>query len=182
MATATVPTENNIAFGGVTPVLRVADVSASVDYYTRALGFHLNFKFPDETAPFFASISRGRSNLFLCEGDQGNPGSWVWIDGVNVETVYDEYRASGAKIHNPPTNYEWALEMQVEDLDGNVSDLIRERTSPLATGSTCTATAGANLPTANINESLQADKRSLSRGITERASNITANSLTANSL
>ena len=120
MATATVPTENNIAFGGVTPVLRVADVTASVDYYTRALGFHLNFKFPDETAPFFASISRGRSNLFLCEGDQGNPGSWVWIDGVNVETVYDEYRASGAKIRNPPTNYEWALEMQVEDLDGNV--------------------------------------------------------------
>ena len=120
MATATVPTENNIAFGEVTPVLRVADVTASVDYYTRALGFHLNFKFPDETAPFFASISRGRSNLFLCEGDQGNPGSWVWIDGVNVETVYDEYRASGAKIRNPPTNYEWALEMQVEDLDGNV--------------------------------------------------------------
>lgn len=120
MATATVPSVTNIAFGGVAPVLRVSDVTASVDYYTRALGFHDNFKFPDETAPFFASLSRGRSNLFLCEGDQGNPGSWVWIDGVNVETVYDEYRASGAKIRNPPMNYEWALEMQIEDLDGNV--------------------------------------------------------------
>jgi hypothetical protein len=27
---------------------------------------------------------------------------------------------SGAKIRHPPTNYSWALEMQVEDLDGNV--------------------------------------------------------------
>ena len=32
----------------------------------------------------------------------------------------DEFRTAGAKIRNPPTNYQWALEMQVEDLDGNV--------------------------------------------------------------
>jgi uncharacterized glyoxalase superfamily protein PhnB len=120
MATATVTTDNKIAFGGVTPVLRVANVVASIDYYTRALAFHVNFKFPNENAPFFASISRGRCDLFLSEGDQGNPGSWVWIDGVDVEKVYEEFRASGARIRNPPTNYEWALEMQVEDLDGNV--------------------------------------------------------------
>ncbi|MGA9584757.1 MAG: glyoxalase superfamily protein [Terracidiphilus sp.] len=120
MSTATSPTEKKIAFGGVTPVLRVASVTASIDYYTGALGFHVDFKFPNESAPFFASISRGRCHLFLSDGDQGNPGSWVWIDGVNVEAVYDEFRASGAKIRNPPTNYEWALEMQVEDLDGNV--------------------------------------------------------------
>ena len=120
MSTATVPTEKNIAFGGVTPVLRVADVAASIEYYTRALGFHVNFRFPDDNAPFFASISRGRCGLFLSEGDQGHPGSWVWIDGVDVEKVYEEFLAAGAKIRNPPTNYEWALEMQVEDLDGNV--------------------------------------------------------------
>ena len=120
MSTATVRAEKKIAFGAVTPVLRVADVTASLDYYTRALGFNVNFKFPNENAPFFASISRGRSNLFLSEGDQGHPGAWVWIDGVDVEKVFEEFRASGAKIRNPPTNYEWALEMQVEDLDGNV--------------------------------------------------------------
>ena len=31
-----------------------------------------------------------------------------------------EYEASGAQIRNPPTNYWWAYEMQIEDLDGNV--------------------------------------------------------------
>lgn len=29
-------------------------------------------------------------------------------------------RNVGARIRNPPNNFEWAVEMQVEDLDGNV--------------------------------------------------------------
>jgi uncharacterized glyoxalase superfamily protein PhnB len=120
MSTAPVPAKAAIEFGGVTPVLRVRDVSASLDYYVRALGFKMNFKFPNSEEPFFASVSRGQCCLFLSAGDQGNPGSWVWIDGKDVEALYEEYRRSGAKIRNPPTNYSWALEMQVEDPDGNV--------------------------------------------------------------
>jgi catechol 2,3-dioxygenase-like lactoylglutathione lyase family enzyme len=112
---ATAPTQKGIAFGGVTPVLRVRDLSVSTDYYVRVLGFKVDFQ-----TPGFVSVSRGRCCLFLCEGDQGNPGSWVWIDAKDVEAVHEEYRGSGAKIRNPPTNYLWALEMQVEDPDGNV--------------------------------------------------------------
>jgi catechol 2,3-dioxygenase-like lactoylglutathione lyase family enzyme len=104
-----------IAFGGVTPVLRVRDVKASEEYYLQRLGFKRDFGVGG-----FVSVSRGQTHLFLCEGDQGNPGSWVWIDGVDVEKVYEELRASGAKIRHKPTNYPWALEMQVEDPDGNV--------------------------------------------------------------
>ena len=104
-----------VAFGGVIPVLRVANLDASVEYYTQALLFQVDFRSPD-----FARVSRGRCRLFLCAGDQGNPGSWIWIDGVDVEKVHEELSASGAKIRNPPTNNVWALEMQVEDLDGNV--------------------------------------------------------------
>ena len=120
MSTATVTPQRQIDFGGVTPVLRVSNIAASLDYYTSALGFKVDFKFPNDIAPFFACVSRGKCGLFLCERDQGHPGSWVWIDGVDVEKVYEEFLASGAKIRNPPTNYEWALEMQIEDLDGNV--------------------------------------------------------------
>jgi len=97
-------------------VLRVRDVAASLDYYVRVLGFKVDFGYEG----FFASVSRGRCTLFLCEGDQGHPGSWVWIDGKDVDALYEEYKASGAKIRHPPTNYSWALEMQVEDLDGNI--------------------------------------------------------------
>jgi catechol 2,3-dioxygenase-like lactoylglutathione lyase family enzyme len=104
-----------ISFGGVTPVLRVRDVEASTRYYVEKLGFTIRFQ-----TPGFISVGRGKCCLFLCEGDQGHPGAWVWIDGVDVESVYDELRAAGAKIRHPPTNYSWALEMQVEGLDGNV--------------------------------------------------------------
>ena len=98
-----------LPFGGVTPVLRVNDVAASRDYYVRALGFKINFETED-----FVSVSRGRCCLFLCEGDQGHPGAWVWIDGQDVDALYMEYQSSGAKIRHPPTNYSWALEMQVD--------------------------------------------------------------------
>lgn len=115
MSTSAVPIAVGIAFGGVTPVLRVRDVKSSEEYYVNRLGFKVDFR-----TPGFVSVTRGRCCLFLCEGDQGNPGSWVWIDGVDVEKVYEEFRASGAKIRHKPTNYPWALEMQVEDPDGNV--------------------------------------------------------------
>jgi uncharacterized glyoxalase superfamily protein PhnB len=115
MSTSTLPPDQAIAFGTVTPVLRVPEVGASIDYYVHVLGFKINFQLPG-----FASVSPGRCGPFLCEGDQGHFGSWVWIDGKDVEAVDEEYKASGAKIRNPPTNYLWALKMQVEDPDGNI--------------------------------------------------------------
>ena len=102
-------------FEGVTPILRVNDVQASVDYYVRCLGFKIDWRFPA-----FASISRGKCCLFLSEGDQGHTGTWVWVGVEDAESLEAEYRASGAKIRHRPTNYEWALEMQVEDLDVNI--------------------------------------------------------------
>jgi catechol 2,3-dioxygenase-like lactoylglutathione lyase family enzyme len=103
-----------VAFEGSQPILRVSDLNASVDYYVNVLGFKLDFR------ESIASVSRGRCALFLVEGDQGHPGGWVWVGVSDVDAVYDEYRASGARIRQPPTNFSWACEMQVEDPDGNV--------------------------------------------------------------
>jgi catechol 2,3-dioxygenase-like lactoylglutathione lyase family enzyme len=105
-----------VEFKGGTPIFRVRSVSASLDYYLRVLGFKLDWEYQGT----IASVSRGRFGVFLCEGDQGNPGSWVWIGVSDAEALFEEYRAKGAKVRHPPTNYSWAFEMQVEDLDGNV--------------------------------------------------------------
>jgi len=104
-----------LAFEGVTPILRVRDLAASLEYYVQKLGFKIDWQ-----GPFFASVSRGRCHLFLSHGDQGHSGSWVWIGVEDAEALFQEYQASGAKIRHRPTNYEWAYEMQVEDLDGNI--------------------------------------------------------------
>lgn len=103
-------------FEGVMPVLRVSDMKASLDYYVRALGFEVDWG----DGGSVAGLSRGRCSIILVQGDQGHFGSWMWIGVEDCEALFAEYQASGAKIRHPPTNYFWALEMQVEDLDGNV--------------------------------------------------------------
>lgn len=102
-------------FEGVIPIFRVHSVADSVDYYVDVLGFKLNWK-----QPAFASVARDRCEIFLCEGDQGHPGTWVWIGVPDVQSLFEDYRSKAAKVRHPPTNYAWALEMQVEDLDGNI--------------------------------------------------------------
>ena len=106
-----------VRFEGTTPILSVRSLSASIDYYVHILGFKLDWQV--ETSGF-ASVSRNRCGIFLCEGDQGHFGTWVWIGVEDAEALFEEYRVMGARVRHPPTNYLWAYEMQVEDLDGNI--------------------------------------------------------------
>jgi catechol 2,3-dioxygenase-like lactoylglutathione lyase family enzyme len=104
-----------VTFGGVTPILRISSMPASLDFYVNVLGFTVNWQYP-----YFASVSRGKCNLFLSKGDQGHPGAWVWIGINDADAFHQELLDKGAKVRHPPTNYAWALEMQVEDPDGNI--------------------------------------------------------------
>ncbi len=106
----------SVEFEGVSPILRVANLAASLTYYVDVLGFAIDWHYPSS----IASVSRGRVSIFLCEGDQGHPGAWAWIGVSDADALHAEYQQLGAIIRVPPTNYPWALEMHVEDPDGNV--------------------------------------------------------------
>lgn len=106
-----------VSFEGVTPVLRVRSLAASLRHYVRVLGFRRDWGGAEKG---FASVSRGDCHIFLAQGDQGHAGSWVWVGVSDAAALHEEYRRRGARIRHAPTNYWWALEMQVEDLDGNV--------------------------------------------------------------
>jgi predicted enzyme related to lactoylglutathione lyase len=101
---------------GVIPILRVSSLAASLDYYVQVLGFTIRWHDPG----VMASVGRDRCEIFLCAGDQGHPGGWIWIGATDVDLLVEEYRAAGATIRHPPTNYPWAYEMQVQDPDGNI--------------------------------------------------------------
>src|SRR5262249_47560034 len=105
-----------VGFENAIPILHVADLEISLDYYTRVLGFTVDWR----DGGVIASVSPDGASLYLVEGDQGNPGSWVWMGVEDVESLFEEYRRSGATIRHPPTNYPWAYEMQVQDPDRNV--------------------------------------------------------------
>ena len=98
------------------PILHVADMARSVRYYVEVLGF-TNAEWGNED---FTCVSRDQASIYLSRGDQGLPGTWLWVGVADVETLYQEYLASGATIRRPPENYPWAYEMKVTDPDGHV--------------------------------------------------------------
>jgi predicted lactoylglutathione lyase len=99
----------------LTPILRVEDLEASRHYYTRTLGFSL-----DWDADTMISVSRDGQSIMLCERAQGQPGTWLWIGVEDADSLFGELVAKGARIRSPPQNFSWAYEFQVEDPDGHV--------------------------------------------------------------
>jgi predicted enzyme related to lactoylglutathione lyase len=103
-------------FENCQPVLRVENMEAAVAFYTSVLGF--------VNAPWgtgdFTGVNRDQAGIYLCRGAQGRGGAWIWIGVDDVEVLHRDLAARGVPILLPPTNYAWALEMQVQDPDGNV--------------------------------------------------------------
>jgi catechol 2,3-dioxygenase-like lactoylglutathione lyase family enzyme len=116
MSETEAPRGSATQFAGVNPIFRVQSLPASIDYYVKVLGFKVDWHEPG----IMASVSRDRCSIMLCEGHQGNTGTWVWIGVGDIEPLFEEFRSKGARVRLLPTNYPWAYEMQIEDLDGHV--------------------------------------------------------------
>jgi catechol 2,3-dioxygenase-like lactoylglutathione lyase family enzyme len=110
------PESSTNRFCAPVPVFRVKDVDASIAYYVNALGFELRWRANEG----FACVAREECSIFLTNDNQSQARMWIWIGVQDVRVLHGQYVTSGAKIRNPPNNFAWALEMQVEDLDGNV--------------------------------------------------------------
>lgn len=105
-------------FNGVIPILNVKNVVKSIQYYEEALGFTLDWKW--ENPATFASVSREKVSIFLCQNAQGQSGTWMSVFVEDVDALHQEYQTTGAIIVQPPTNFPWGIrEMNVEDLDGH---------------------------------------------------------------
>lgn len=119
-------TDPRVRFENSAPILRVENMRAALRFYVDALGF--------ENAPWgnddFTNIQRDGAGIYLCRGGQGRGAAWVWIGVEDAAKLHDELKARNVPVRMPPTNYPWALEMHVEDPDGNV---LRLGSEPLET-------------------------------------------------
>ena len=105
-------------FECVNPILNVSNVALSIDYYVNKLGFDKKWEWGDP--PTFGCVARDQVSIFLCEGEQGQPGTWMMIFVDNVDELYADYQQRGAKIVGPPANMPWgSRELHVEDPDGH---------------------------------------------------------------
>jgi predicted enzyme related to lactoylglutathione lyase len=120
----------------ITPILRVSSIPISIRYYVDLLGFALDWGHED--ASEMASVSRDGHSIMLCQGEQGQPGTWIWIGVEDIDPLFEHYASKGAKIRQKPINQPWAYEMQIEDPDGHVLRFGSEPKSAPTFGSVAT--------------------------------------------
>jgi predicted enzyme related to lactoylglutathione lyase len=108
--------QKRVYFEGSQPILRVENMQVSLRFYIAILGFTN----ADWGTDDFTSVNRDRAGIYLCQGGQGRGGAWAWIGIEDVRKLEQELARKNVKIILPPTNFPWALEMQIEDPDGNV--------------------------------------------------------------
>ena len=108
--------EGRVYFEVSQPILRVKNMKAALEFYVGILGFASAAWGTDD----FTSVNRDRAGIYLCQGGQGRGGAWAWIGIEDVRKFEAELAGKPVKVVLAPTNFPWALEMQVEDPDGNV--------------------------------------------------------------
>jgi hypothetical protein len=62
-------------------------------------------------------VSRDGKPIMLCERQQGQPSTWLWIGVEDADTLFDEFISKNARIRSPPQNFTWAYEFEVENPD-----------------------------------------------------------------
>jgi catechol 2,3-dioxygenase-like lactoylglutathione lyase family enzyme len=115
----------------------VDDVQASVDWYTKHLGFNLL----SNAAPAFADVERGSLRLLLSgekssagrpmpDGARPAPGGWNRFELVvdDIEAEIEKLRSSGLTFRNDIVRGPGGAQILLEDPSGNVIELFEPKT------------------------------------------------------
>ena len=111
---------------------QVKDVSRSVDFYTRQLGFKLDM----EHLPAFAQVSVGDLKLILSgpgasgsrpmpDGHKQEPGGWnrIVLQVADLENQIQALQKAGLRFRNEMEVGPGGKQIQLEDPDGNPIEL-----------------------------------------------------------
>jgi catechol 2,3-dioxygenase-like lactoylglutathione lyase family enzyme len=114
----------------------VDDVQASVDWYTR----HLGFRLLSNAAPAFADVERGALRLLLSgekssagrpmpDGARPAPGGWNRFELVveDIEAEVERLRASGLTFRNDIVRGPGGAQILLVDPSGNVIELFEPK-------------------------------------------------------
>ena len=111
---------------GFTPMLPVASLKHSLEFYQRALGFTVETADPP-TGPIFLSLTRGGTKLFLISTNSrrsavfgGRGGIRLYLEVDNAADLYQNCQSVGARITKTLTlnEREGYLEFIMRDPDG----------------------------------------------------------------
>ena len=106
---------------GADTVFVVTDIAKSTEHYRDVLGFTITFEWG--TPIYYVCLCRDEVALHLLSASQtsrlsGNGGICVFVR--DVDAVYAELVARGARIVKPPQNYDYGMrDFDLIDPDGN---------------------------------------------------------------
>ncbi|QXD25683.1 hypothetical protein F7C95_07275 [Opitutia bacterium ISCC 51] len=96
------------------PVLPVKNLKDSLEFYTSKLDFNIEWQ-----GDVAAAVSRDGCQIMLSQIHGEKKPTWVWI-GVSSHDWFVELPKKGVRVRQKPLNQEWAYEMKLEDIDGNI--------------------------------------------------------------
>lgn len=112
----------------------VDDVEASIDFYTKHLGFTLRMS----AAPAFADVARGQLRLLLSgptssagrpmpDGATPGPGGWnrIHLIVADIDAEVDRLRAAGLSFRNNIVTGPGGRQILLQDPSGNVVELFQ---------------------------------------------------------
>ncbi|CDM60827.1 MULTISPECIES: VOC family protein [Rhizobium] len=117
----------------------VDDVSASIDFYTKHLGFTLEM----HPAPSFAEISRDDMHLYLSQpnprsgggspmpsGEQQAPGGWnrIHLTVEDLNRIVEQLKSAGCRFRNEAIQGAGGKQILLEDPSGNLVELFEPNT------------------------------------------------------
>lgn len=115
-------------FHGVQPVLPVADVAASAEYFRDVLGFEIDFL--EGNPPAHGRVMKGDGtygnpiyiHLSKAPPDEVRPSGELRIHvGHDLDGLFDAYRALAVSVVFPPIAQPWGLrEFAVREINGHV--------------------------------------------------------------
>jgi len=120
-------TETEATLREIVPLLQVSDMHESLTYYQEALGFSVDFVWPDQETPKWARVSRqgvrfmltidlGTSDkAFIAE--KGN-GVVFYILADDIQALYEELQSRGALIVQDLIRYGDRWQFSVADING----------------------------------------------------------------
>ena len=114
-------TITNFKINKMSPQFIVADIERSVEFYTKVLGFDVDFRYDD----FYAGISKDGCSIHLKEGTSSignkhneNLDIVFAVDGI--EDLYEEISRRSVEIVQPLREMPYGKEFYFTDPDGHV--------------------------------------------------------------
>lgn len=109
------------------PTLRCNDITDSLEFYARVLGFTVKFSHVEAGRIEYAGIVRDGCEFHL-SGHEGGIGTIIYVEVEEVDNLFHEFIERGldnshkkeSPVHQGPTDQTWGMrEFYVDDPGGN---------------------------------------------------------------